>query len=233
MSGIHFEHHNTSLKIHLGSIALAAIGVGLWLSKRPSTMELKPGEEMPPFIPAVEDLRPHWEIVRKQVEHEDGLINHRITWNIQASAMLLAAFAGGIWLRSENTADLKGPPFTPEGSVVYVLLALLTIFGFVISYVTLRSVTMANCQIDLLNKWWVDLQAPALGGYPRLLGKAAPSFLDRHLGKGYVVPFCFCALWLILALAQLGQPLLLKPVPSSPPAKSQAGAANSPQPQTP
>src|SRR5438046_812404 len=101
--------------------------------------------------PMADDLKFDWQRTRQQVEHEDALINHRITWNIQICAMLMAAFAAGVWfVRGPSVASPQATLSPYVLASIWIILSLLVLFGFLTSFITFRSVRMANVQIQQL-----------------------------------------------------------------------------------
>jgi hypothetical protein len=137
-----------------------------------------------------------WERVRAQIQHEDALINHRITWLIQINAMLLAAFAAGVWFKDPGRAN----QLSPEQTTLSLLLIIILSFGLLVSVVTVRSVKLANDQIDHLYKWWTERVKGEKELHPKLIGVPKRS-VDRVFRYSYVVPAAFAVLWLALAFA--------------------------------
>ncbi len=139
-----------------------------------------------------------WDRVRSQIQHEDLLINHRITWLIQINAMLLAAFGAGVYFIKDPS---RSGALSLEQISVSLLLAVLIFFGALVSYITFRSVKIANSQIDWLVQWWITrTKGEAASHHPRLVG-APEAKVDNALRYAYVVPITFTALWLGLAFA--------------------------------
>jgi hypothetical protein len=149
-----------------------------------------------------------WDRVRSQIEHEDHLINHRITWVIQINTMLLAAFAAAAYFFRAPGGDQKG---TAEPIAVAIVVFVLVAFGVLVSYVTYRSVRLANKQIACLVEWWKERVKEDAGAHPNLkealglhhppiVGEAGHGF-DIFFRYSYVVPASFFVLWLGLAAA--------------------------------
>jgi hypothetical protein len=131
-----------------------------------------------------------WHCVRSQIEHEDGLINQRMTWAIQINQMLLAAFAAGVWFLVGN--QNRGRVTAPVLIVLFILMG----FAIVTNLITFRSVRMANRQIERLVAWW-ETQSKGSGQFPPLIGRP-DSWIDKWLRYSYVVSMAFASLWLAL-----------------------------------
>jgi hypothetical protein len=138
-----------------------------------------------------------WERVRSQIQHEDMLINHRITWAVQINTMLLAAFAAGVYFISdpEKAAGLATLDLTLP---LRLLLIVFVLFGALVSLITFRSVKMANVQISELVDWWKARISSEMDRHPPLVGESHARS-DKWLRYGYIVPIAFIGLWLALA----------------------------------
>jgi len=87
-----------------------------------------------------------WRRIRLAVEHENTLVNHRITWLLTSQAFLIAALVGVF-----NEAQ------KPEGINVDQA----WLFSFAIAFISIiicfaigRSLAEASFQLDHLDKWW-------------------------------------------------------------------------------
>ncbi len=138
-----------------------------------------------------------WERVRGQIEHEDSLINHRITWVIQINAMLLAAFGAGVYFIKEPS---RAANLSPQYLSLSLLLVTLVLFGVLVSFIEFRSIKIANAQIEWLFHWWNERVKGEAASHPRIVGKPEIA-MDRLFRFGYVIPVAFTVLWLLLGFA--------------------------------
>lgn len=69
-----------------------------------------------------------WKIARSAIEHENSLVNHRMTWLLQSQAFLFAAFALIFTKTIENTLT--------SSLFIYSMLILTTLFGAFAAYIT-------------------------------------------------------------------------------------------------
>jgi hypothetical protein len=95
-----------------------------------------------------------WKRLRTAIEHENHLINHRLTWLFSSQTFLIAA-AGlvlGAWLQKD---------FDPsDGWLPPSLISAIGATGMLIAAVIFDSVRRATLALDELNKWWTDKSLP-------------------------------------------------------------------------
>ncbi len=93
----------------------------------------------------------NWRRVRSAIEHENTLVNHRVTWLLLSQAALLAAFASlyAKWLELSG-----GSSGTLVDSYIPVPLSLVAILGLVICFNLRVSLRNAATQLNRLTKWW-------------------------------------------------------------------------------
>jgi hypothetical protein len=94
-----------------------------------------------------------WKRVRSSIEHENGLVNHRLSWLFASQAFLYAAFAVVF-----NAWKNPGSGNTPPGSC-QVLLAIISIVGVFVCVSIQRGLWEAEDQISSLDRWWYGTQA--------------------------------------------------------------------------
>jgi prophage maintenance system killer protein len=137
-----------------------------------------------------------WERVRRQIEHEDDLINNRISQAIQISSMLLVAIAGILVFVATSTnlwENLTNAENSARLWLLFIPMLLFSLAGMVTSFLIYRSVRMANMQVERL--FWFHK-----GMYPDtmrlLIGKSSGRFDESfHSNFASVIPFCLFILW--------------------------------------
>jgi hypothetical protein len=93
-----------------------------------------------------------WRRIRLAIEHENTLVNHRITWLLTSQGFIVAGVVAVV-----NEA------MKPEGvdpSVACIITIVLSLVSFFISLAIHRSLKEADIQIDHLDKWWYSYWAP-------------------------------------------------------------------------
>jgi hypothetical protein len=86
-----------------------------------------------------------FEVAREIVRHEDGLVNHRVTWLLVLQGFLFGAFVNGVGLYK----DLRAPrvsPFLTAGLTVIGLL------GVAVSATAGNTIKEADKQINAVDK---------------------------------------------------------------------------------
>ena len=132
------------------------------------------------------------EALRRRIEHEDNLVNQRLSWLVAAQAFMLTAFA--ISLNAPPTSRL--PAYAAANSALIALLPYVAIACIVIIWLTLVG---AIWSMKLLRDQAASLTLP--NDLPvqskrtiRSLGLAAP------IG----IPIVFLILWVVVILAGTG-----------------------------
>jgi hypothetical protein len=93
-----------------------------------------------------------WRRIRLAIEHENTLVNHRITWLLTSQGFIVAGIVAVL-----NEA-LK-----PEGvnqAIACIITMVLSVVSFSISRAIHRSLKEADIQLDHLDKWWYSYWAP-------------------------------------------------------------------------
>jgi len=103
-----------------------------------------------------EPSRENFELTRRLVEHEDGLINVRTNWALAFHALLFNAFVGGVALYEK--VQFKSGWLLDPVSVGLVVAALLGIGSACAAFLGVRA---AERQLKITSKWWADLSAKA------------------------------------------------------------------------
>jgi hypothetical protein len=148
-----------------------------------------------------------WKRVRAAIEHENTLVNHRLTWLLTSQGFLLAGF-GAIYKSGLNTIyDL-------------VILAIIAIAGIASSYRILIEIAAAHDQLSKLDQWWHEThgavnyefdQEPRKTAY-EWLRKRHPdiqrrsdreSWYDRFLK----IELIFIVTWILIIFGVITKPL--------------------------
>jgi hypothetical protein len=93
-----------------------------------------------------------WKRCRSAIEHENTLVNHRLSWLFASQAFLFAAF--GVVFNA-----WKNPSVNCSHNNVYtyqILLATTSIIGMMVCLAIQQSLWGAELQIILLDRWWYD-----------------------------------------------------------------------------
>jgi len=97
--------------------------------------------------------------VRGLIEHEDALINQRITWLITTNAFLFTGyFLSQKPGSSQNFTELSG-----------YLIWLIPLIGVVMSYTIKSGIEAAIMQVRAANEWWAWRKAIEPDNYPESL----------------------------------------------------------------
>jgi len=104
----------------------------------------------------------NWKRVRAAIEHENTLVNHRLSWLFSSQAFLFTAFTVlfNTWKNSNSTTDIA------TKNQFLFLLILIALIGFFICLFIQRGLNAAEDHLQELDKWWyrkVDNSIP--GGY--------------------------------------------------------------------
>lgn len=87
-----------------------------------------------------------WRRIRNAIEHENMLVNHRITWLLTSQAFLIAALVGVF-----NEAQ-KPQGINEQWAWVFSLA--IAVVSMIICLAIGRSLAEANFQLDHVDKWW-------------------------------------------------------------------------------
>jgi hypothetical protein len=110
--------------------------------------------------------------VRSQIEHEDTLTNHRMTWLLTSNAFLFTGFALTL---SAISKDKVEPDLLRLAKWLFTIIPIL---GLAVCYISGRVIDAALCQIRDLQGWWVDrLKTDTAHPHPPLIGSEG---IPRH-----------------------------------------------------
>jgi hypothetical protein len=110
--------------------------------------------------------------MRHQVEHEDNLINHRVSWLVTSQALFFAAYAIGFTASPDNE-------IMPAGELKRVLLviALLALFTAALTSMSIAAAVAALTKLRLIGRT-SSLRPPLASENPaRFFGMLAPMAL--------------------------------------------------------
>jgi hypothetical protein len=143
----------------------------------------------------------YYEIIRSQIEHEDNLINQRLSWFVAAQAFLFSAYA--ILLNAPSQVRLQG--FARQQEILFYLIPLVAIGVSILIYVTVIAAMLAMANLRRLLKSHAneleshakekEILLPPVQGYRQtlLLGQASP----------ILIPFLFMISWIVLLIKSL------------------------------
>lgn len=94
-----------------------------------------------------------WKRVRTAIEHENTVVNHRLTWFFTIQLVLVAA-VGAIM------KDLRAAGRTDLGLIIGLLIA--SVIGFVLCLAIYTIIKDAHDQIDQLDRWWYRKWEPSI-----------------------------------------------------------------------
>jgi hypothetical protein len=86
-----------------------------------------------------------YKVLRGQIEHEDNLVNQRVTWLLLIQGFLFASFYNIL------ISSLDKPDFF---SLKLIILILISAFGIFISWVSLRSIRGAFKALKHIREFW-------------------------------------------------------------------------------
>jgi len=96
----------------------------------------------------------NWKRCRSVIEHENNLVNHRLSWLFASQGVLYGAYGVllNIWKNpSDSAKDVQLPPiFYPA------LLVTITLVGMLACLAIHNSITGAQKSMDELDRWWYN-----------------------------------------------------------------------------
>jgi hypothetical protein len=90
----------------------------------------------------------YYQIIRSQIEHEDNLINQRLSWFVAAQAFLFSAYA--ILLNAPSQVRLQS--FATQQEILFFLIPLVAIGVSILIYVTVIAAMLAMANLRRLLK---------------------------------------------------------------------------------
>jgi hypothetical protein len=137
----------------------------------------------------------YYQIIRSQIEHEDNLINQRLSWFVAAQAFLFSAYA--ILLNAPSQVRLQS--FATQQEILFFLIPLVAIGVSILIYITVIAAMLATANLRRLLKTHMNEKdsalLPPVQGYRQtlLLGQASP----------ILIPLLFMISWIVLLIKSL------------------------------
>jgi hypothetical protein len=134
----------------------------------------------------------YYQIIRSQIEHEDNLINQRLSWFVAAQAFLFSAYA--ILLNAPSQVRLES--FATQQEILFFLIPLVAIGVSILMYITVTAAMLAMANLRRLLESHVkgkeSALLPPVQGYRQtlLLGQASP----------ILMLFLFMISWIVLLI---------------------------------
>jgi hypothetical protein len=132
------------------------------------------------------------EALRRRIEHEDNLVNQRLSWLVAAQAFMLTAFA--ISLNAPPTSRL--PAYAAANSALIALLPYVAIACIVIIWLTLAG---AIWSMKLLRA-----QAAAITLPSDIPVQSIPAIRGLGLAAPIGIPIVFLIFWVVVIVAGSG-----------------------------
>ncbi len=133
----------------------------------PTTPALAPASVQASASSSKLSYHQHYKIFRDYIEHEDGLIDKRLLWNINIQGFLFATYGFSVQKLAEvqghRLAELSG------AKALYWLIFLLPLLGIGISVYSLKGVDAAQNAIRKLKDDWEAAEKQHTEGEPRIL----------------------------------------------------------------
>lgn len=151
----------------------------------------KTNQEVAPELFTLKDF---YEAIRKQIEHEDSLCNHRMTWFIALNAFLFSGY--GFSLGAES-----GPNGALMKSTLENARDAMAALGILTSIATVVSLGAAQLSIYRLVTRWYSHAGKNEKIFPQIIGNHSPS---RTFGTAmgavplYFIPLLCLSTWLSL-----------------------------------
>lgn len=152
-----------------------------------------------------------WKRVRAAIEHENLLINHRLTWLFSSQAFLLTAYTLAFNKWSEVPANAEARQLFP------ILLFTIAGFAILISFLIRSAVKAAVTQLNHLDDWWhleresrslhsltqgltresrKEREEKLLSDHPPLQGRSPTPWNDRF--AQHEIPSYFISAWVLI-----------------------------------
>jgi hypothetical protein len=164
----------------------------------------------------------NWKRCRSVIEHENNLVNHRLSWLFASQGFLYGAYGVllNIW---KNPSDASNDGQLPQLSYP-ALLVTIALVGMLACLAVHNSITEAQKNMDELERWWYNKGCKYESDDHRLKTRKARDtnhpplqsftpFHERHL-IGLInythIPNVFCLAWLFLCYIALELPISFK-----------------------
>jgi hypothetical protein len=137
----------------------------------------------------------YYQLIRSQIEHEDNLINQRLSWFVAAQAFLFSAYA--ILLNAASQVRL--PSFAAQQAVLFSLIPLVAIGVCILIYITVFAAMLAMANLRRLLESHLEQEQRAL--FPPVQGYRQTLLLGQALPV--LMPFLFLVGWIVLLIKSL------------------------------
>src|ERR671924_552993 len=104
-------------------------------------------EEAKPVLESISRIQ-YYQLIRSQIEHEDNLINQRLSWFVAAQAFLFSAYA--ILLNAPPQLRLQS--FATQQEILFSLIPLVAIGVSILMYITVTAAMLAMANLRRLLK---------------------------------------------------------------------------------
>lgn len=143
-------------------------------------------------VPGLPGPKEHWEMIRRAIEHEDNLTNHRLIWLLTAQGFLL----GGFFFAQNAIVNLK----TPATQWKYELILSIIFLGAIrLCMIVGTGIALASEHIARVSRWWMrtyptevesriclagspSIQPPSEQGWLGMLNSLAEWLMKNRLG---------------------------------------------------
>jgi hypothetical protein len=115
----------------------------------------------------------YYQIIRSQIEHEDNLINQRLSWFVAAQAFLFSAYA--ILLNAPSQVRLQS--FATQQEILFSLIPLVAIGVSILIYITVFAAMLATANLRRLLK--TDMNEKDSASLPPVQGYRQTLLLGR------------------------------------------------------
>jgi hypothetical protein len=146
----------------------------------------------------------HYKIFRDYIEHEDGLVNNRLLWNINIQGFLFATYGFSVQKLAEIQHGVEGTGGSGATALRW-LLVILPFFGGSISFLSWQGVMAAQkATINVKTLWMNTAEKEHPAGHPTLPGITGggegPNTIAGHKAPK-IFPWLFIGAWVLLFLA--------------------------------
>ena len=148
-------------------------------------------EETKSVVESISKIQ-YYQIIRSQIEHEDNLINQRLSWFVASQAFLFSAYA--ILLNAPSQVRLQS--FATQQNILFSIIPVVAIGMSILIYITVIAALLAMANLRrLLESHMKEEESallPPVQGYRQtfLLGQASP----------VLIPFLFIISWIVLLI---------------------------------
>lgn len=127
-----------------------------------------------------------YRILRGEIEHEDQLINHRLSWLVSSQAFMLTAFA----ITLNAPVLFVNPIYAKLNRILYLLLPFTGMVSALLIYPSILGAIIALQRLQRHSRGRTPTDLPPIHGSPLtiILGHCGP----------LLIPWVFIVTWLVL-----------------------------------